>query len=178
LFKSNAAIRKAPAEVWNMYRNADYSGLAKVAVGARSLGAEGASAYVAAYAGSSMPSPDEVSSNQKQAGDPLYLNRQAEGGESSCAWPMVRDSHQAFQNAVPVTYVQGEWDVRCPVEGAKSTGDASSIFAVSAMGHDSYIDSGEGVFWEEGLLRAWLQGSQLEQPAGFPRGFGSSLFNS
>ena len=178
LFSSNDAVRKAPAEIWNMHHSSDYSGLATVAVRARTLGIEGADAYTAAYAGSSMPSDLEVSNNRRAAGNSLYLNRQAEGGESTCAWPLSHDDHFPFRHQVPVTYVQGEWDVRCPVEGPQAIGDASSLLIVPAMGHDNYIGSGDGIFWEEDILHAWLNGHKPEQPKAFPLGFSSPLFKS
>ncbi len=179
MFKTNQAIREAPGKLWDMYRHDDYAALATIAAQARMLGAGGADAYIAAFAGSSMPSDREVTANQNEAGASPYLNRQIEGGESSCAWPLPRDEHRPFAHSSPITYVQGAWDVRCPLEGVEAiAGTASRILVNPAMGHNSYLDSTDTQFWEKPILDAWLVGDAPEAYAGFPRTFDRSRFTA
>jgi pimeloyl-ACP methyl ester carboxylesterase len=184
LFGANDDIRAAPAKLWSLYKKGDYTELARVALQARDLGSQGAEAYIAAFAGSSMPSAAEVAANRRHAGSSIYLNRQGEGGESSCAWPLDRDSHVAFAHRVPVTYVQGEWDLRTPLEAVKAIGETTAAILVNpAMGHQGFIDrraapDGTGVFWPREIFDAFLTGGTPAPYTAFARSFASPLFGT
>jgi pimeloyl-ACP methyl ester carboxylesterase len=184
LFGSNDDIRAAPAKLWRIYNKDDYSDLARVALQARDLGSQGAEAYIAAFAGSSMPNAAEVAANRRDAGNSIYLNRQGEGGESSCAWPLERDGHAAFAHRVPVTYVQGEWDLRTPVEAVKAIGETTATILVNpAMGHQGFIDrraapDGTGTFWPRDIFDAFLSGGKAAPYTAFARSFASPLFKT
>jgi len=184
LFGNSDDIRSAPAKLWTLYKKGDYGDLARVAWQARDLGSQGAESYVAAFAGSSMPSAAEVAANRRQAENSIYLNRQGEGGESSCAWPLNRDGHAPFVHRVPVTYVQGEWDLRTPVEGVRALGETTARILVNpAMGHQGFLHHGAladggSVFWPREVFEAFLTGGEPAPYGAFTRSFASPLFQT
>lgn len=91
--------------------------------------------------------------------------------------------HAAFVHRVPVTYVQGEWDLRTPIEAVEAIGETTDTILVNpAMGHQGFIHrataGGAGPFWPRDIFDAFLTGGKPVPYTAFARSFASPLFET
>ncbi len=84
---------------------------------------------------------------------------------------------------LPVTYVQGEWDLRTPIEAVKAIGETTDTILINpAMGHQGFIhraaaNAGE-VFWPRDIFEAFLTGGEPAPYTAFAHSCASSLFET
>lgn len=172
---SNESVRSVPAELWKITRG-DYRGLAADAAQNRRYNESAdVTAYELAFGGASMPR--DYSLMRSLAGERIYLNREMYDGLQS-AWPLHHDERTPFKHDVPLTYVQGEWDIKAPIEAVEQLGERRSrICRISCMGHASSIDGG-GYFWEADIIRNFLAGNPVAPYEGFSSSFDAQAFNT
>ena len=140
MLASDADLLSGPAQLFKL-KEGNYEALAKAAISTRFSGdaVYDSSAYELAFGGASLP--DDYRERRAAAGIRPYLNRELQDGIQT-GWPLARDDQRPFRHTVPTTYVQGEWDMRTPIEGLRSVlDDRSTLLTVPFSGHYADLET-------------------------------------
>jgi pimeloyl-ACP methyl ester carboxylesterase len=133
-FGNDATLLDAP-RLFKRLAGGDYGGLAASAIFMRQCGDTilDPSAYELAFAGTSLPA--DFAERRSAAKDRPYLNRELHDG-LPCGWPIARDAKTTFHSNVPTVFVQGEWDIRTPIEGVQNVLTSKpTLLTVPYSGH-------------------------------------------
>jgi pimeloyl-ACP methyl ester carboxylesterase len=136
---NDASILSAPSRLLRV-AGGDYKELAQSAIMMRFAGDTlyNFSAYELAFGGASFPA--DYTQRRSEAGARPYLNRELHDGLQT-GWPLPRDPQAAFEHKIPIVHVQGDWDMRTPVEGvADLAASNSTVLRVPFSGHYNGLD--------------------------------------